>query len=199
MISSEQIWLIVISGMVLLVGMLVLMWYFSRPKQPPEEAVISSEPVLEDEKDFLKLLFNQSWLHIRHVENHRLWFTNMYFVMVAGVFAYLGNQTPKSTVFMFPLLIGFLFSLSLMGLALCLKTTKVHNAYTDALERILMDALETKRENLRGYLGFRLIKSPEGIFGKRVESVSFIYKALYVVSVFIWLILLFSSLSGLLS
>lgn len=35
--------------------------------------------------EFLKGLLEQSWLHIRHPENNRLWFTNMCFLMVAGV------------------------------------------------------------------------------------------------------------------
>jgi len=144
-------------------------------------------------------LFNQSWLHIRHAENHRLWFTNMYFLVVAGVLTYFSTQTPNSAILMFRILMGFLFLLALMGLAICFKLTKVHNAYIEALERVLVDALRTDRENLRGYLGYRLIKSPKGILGFSVESVSFIYKALYAVSGFMWLFLLFSSFLGLLT
>ena len=32
---------------------------------------------------------NQNWLHVRHLENERLWFTNVYAVVVAGAITFL--------------------------------------------------------------------------------------------------------------
>jgi hypothetical protein len=54
----------------------------------------------EKYNDTLNLLLEQSWLHIRHAENHRLWFTNMYFLVVARVLAYLAVQKPAIIPFL---------------------------------------------------------------------------------------------------
>ncbi|PNX47920.1 MAG: hypothetical protein BV456_10380 [Thermoplasmata archaeon M8B2D] len=60
----------------------------------------------------LRKIYEQYWLHARHVENERLWFTNIYAVIVAGFLAYLGvveNNNPINLILIFFLLILSLF------------------------------------------------------------------------------------------
>lgn len=56
-------------------------------------------------------IYEQYWFHARHQENQRLWFTNVYAVIVAGSFAYI-NAIEND--FKVPLLI-FLIILSFFG------------------------------------------------------------------------------------
>ena len=65
---------------------------------------------MEDEN--LIKIYEHYWLHAMHQETQRLWFTNIYAVIVAGVFAYLGyveNHIIKVS------LLTFLTILSLFG------------------------------------------------------------------------------------
>lgn len=55
-------------------------------------------------------IYEQYWLHARHQEVQRLWFTNIYAMIVAGAFAYFGAVKGFST----PLLV-FLTLLSILG------------------------------------------------------------------------------------
>lgn len=61
----------------------------------------------------LRCVYEQNWLHARHVENERLWFTNIYAVVMAGSLALMseaGLIWPLAT---------FLFILSLLGFVMC--------------------------------------------------------------------------------
>jgi hypothetical protein len=118
--------------------------------------------------------------------------------MIAGVLAYLSTQASAYSSSVFPILASFLFGLAILGLVSCVKINKLCNAYTEALENIIVDALNVKSENLRlrRYLGYHLIKSPKGIFGIRIEVVSFTYKAIYFLSSILWFNLLIYSLLG---
>jgi hypothetical protein len=60
----------------------------------------------------LKTVYEQYWLHARHQEVQRLWFTNVFAVIVAGVFAYLGNS-PDGAYSIY--LLFFLMVLSILG------------------------------------------------------------------------------------
>lgn len=67
----------------------------------------------EERAKNLRTIYEQYWLHARHVENERLWFTNIYAVVWAGSLAFMyefGIQIQ---------LIVFLFTLSLLGLLMC--------------------------------------------------------------------------------
>ncbi len=58
----------------------------------------------------LRTVYEQYWLHARHQESQRLWFTNVYAVVVAGVFAYFGGIQRIDQ-----LLLLFLVFLSILG------------------------------------------------------------------------------------
>jgi hypothetical protein len=60
----------------------------------------------------LEKVYEQYWLHARHQEIQRLWFTNIYAMIVAGVFAYLGLIEEHLTKI---LILIFLTILSLFG------------------------------------------------------------------------------------
>jgi hypothetical protein len=62
--------------------------------------------------DNLKGIYEQYWLHARHQETQRLWFTNVFAVIVAGVFAYMGKSN-DDTYDVYLLL--FLTILSILG------------------------------------------------------------------------------------
>lgn len=63
----------------------------------------------------LRKVYEQYWLHARHQEIQKLWFTNVYAIIVAGTFTYFG--VIKEFKFSIPLLVFliFLISLSLLG------------------------------------------------------------------------------------
>jgi len=52
-----------------------------------------------EQTELLKAVYEQHWLHARHVENERLWFTNIFAVIVAGLLAFIftseNNGTPN--------------------------------------------------------------------------------------------------------
>ena len=50
---------------------------------------------MDDEN--LRRVYEQYWLHARHQEVQRLWFTNIYSMIVAGTFAYFGAIKGFST------------------------------------------------------------------------------------------------------
>ena len=66
---------------------------------------------MDDEN--LRKVYEQYWLHARHQETQRLWFTNIYTLLIAGVFAYLGASGVDNPTKV--LLFIFLAMLSLFG------------------------------------------------------------------------------------
>lgn len=69
--------------------------------------------MLEVKDENLRKVYEQYWLHARHQETQRLWFTNIYAVIVAGVFAYFGVIEECYAIKI--LLLIFLTILSLFG------------------------------------------------------------------------------------
>jgi hypothetical protein len=51
-----------------------------------------SESATDQDWEFLKCIFEQNWLHAKHVENERLWFTNLYVAIAVGVLAFLAGN-----------------------------------------------------------------------------------------------------------
>lgn len=63
--------------------------------------------------DNLRVIYEQYCLHARHQEMQRLWFINIYAIIVAGVFAYLGTVEAHDAINIS--LYVFLLILSLFG------------------------------------------------------------------------------------
>jgi len=72
-------------------------------------------------QELLKSIYEQHWLHARHVENERLWFTNIFALIVAGLLAFLGT-VDRQLLSLFAIYAGgFILILSMLGYFLCLS------------------------------------------------------------------------------
>lgn len=106
-----------------------------------------------DKRDLVRAIYEQHWLHIRHVENQRLWFTNIFAILCGGSFALMrGGLFDKVN---WPI-VGFLMVLSLIGFVFCLRIQGVFNAHKSVAELIL------RRYGLKHYLA----KYPKTVAGK---------------------------------
>ncbi len=98
------------------------------------------------EKDRFKLLlavYEQHWLHARHCENERLWFTNIYAVILAGALSLFGGSVYSA--FGVAVLLS-LMSLTVLGLLLSLKIKLIFLWHTDRADEIV------RRAGLEDYL-----------------------------------------------
>lgn len=87
-----------------------------------------------DKRDLVRAIYEQHWLHIRHVENQRLWFTNIFVILCGGSLIVMrGGLFDKAN---WPI-VGFLMVLSLIGFVFCLRIQGVFNAHKDAAGLIL--------------------------------------------------------------
>ena len=106
-----------------------------------------------DKRDLVRAIYEQHWLHIRHVENQRLWFTSIFAVLCGGSFALMrGGLFDKAN---WPI-VGLLMVLSLIGFAFCLRIQGVFNAHKSVAELIL------RRYGLEHYL----TEYPKTVAGK---------------------------------
>ena len=99
-----------------------------------------------DEKervDFLKTIYEQHWLHARHLEAERHWFTTVSVAIVAGLLALLagiGTAGALSPLDHFFLAAGiFILLISIVGYSLCLTWRAGFVAHTTLAKEILQD------------------------------------------------------------
>lgn len=92
---------------------------------------------VEDRTELLKAVYEQHWLHARHVENERLWFTNIFGVVVAGLLAFLGTADAESLPLLAKLTGAFIFALSVLGYLLCLIGRVPFVVHTEMTEKTL--------------------------------------------------------------
>jgi len=74
---------------------------------------------VENDIGVVKMIYEQNWLHARHVVTERHWFSNIYVIVVGGILAFLsGTRNPQFlsatflALFLFSL-VGYLISLKL--------------------------------------------------------------------------------------
>lgn len=92
-------------------------------------------------RELLTSIYEQHWLHARHVENERLWFTNIFALIVAGLLAFL-STTDGKTLPQFALFVGgFIFVLSILGYLLCITWRAPFVQHTILADKILEDSL----------------------------------------------------------
>ncbi len=108
----------------------------------------------------LKSVYEQHWLHVRHVENERLWFTNIFGVIVAALIAvrlWSGEQAAPDWYAVFA---GFFISgLALAGYVFCLVWRPPFVEHSTLANRMLTDKqlgryapyLSTHYERLKSY------------------------------------------------
>ncbi len=110
----------------------------SNPNPQPDPADVQKQDAdTETELEVLKVFFEQNWLHARHIENERLWFTNVYVVLIVALMAILGtsNISPTSGT-LFPLY-SIIAYFSFLGLGFCMKIRiEFHNHTTKAEQNV---------------------------------------------------------------
>jgi hypothetical protein len=79
-------------------------------------------------------LYAQNWEHVRHVENERLGFTSVYFVILAAILAFLSQTHP--TQFFSVALFFLVFLLSAIGSLMSIRLKADMEAHGDRLRKI---------------------------------------------------------------
>jgi len=82
----------------------------------------------------LLTIFEQNWLHIRHVENERILCLNAYVVILAAIFYALTNTNFKLFA---PYIISFLLIFSVINFLLSLKIEAAIEDYTNRNEKLV--------------------------------------------------------------
>lgn len=85
----------------------------------------------EQKPENLRKVFEQHWLHGRHVENERLWFTNVYAILWGGSLAFMSQQGISTALAI------FLLVLSYLGLLVCHSLRLAFIEHTRLAEIIL--------------------------------------------------------------
>jgi Ca2+/Na+ antiporter len=83
-------------------------------------------------------LYTQNWEHVRHVENERLSFTSMYFVVLGAMLAFLSKASP-SPLFA-TILLGLMCFFSLIGALMSFRLKADIEAHGERLHRIARDS-----------------------------------------------------------
>jgi len=83
-------------------------------------------------------LYRQNWEHVRHVENERLSFTSVYFVILAATVAFLSQARPSS-VFAAALLV-LISVLSAIGALISFRLKADMEAHGDRLKQIASES-----------------------------------------------------------
>jgi len=71
-----------------------------------------------EQAENLRRVYEQNWLHARHIENERLWFTNIYAVVMAASLALMSEKGliwPLATFLLILSLLGFFMCYALRG------------------------------------------------------------------------------------
>lgn len=137
----------------------------------------------------LRRVYEQNWLHARHVENERLWFTNIYAVVMAGSLALMSEKGliwPLAT---------FLLVLSLLGFFMC------HALRMPFIRHSRISEIILRREwQLKDYSGFYpRTKQPEDKLEKSGEvrkgvSLNEVFYVFYMLGTFVSAILLMQAI-----
>jgi len=137
---------------------------------------------MENNDDGLfRSVLEQNWLHLRHVENQRMWFTNIYAIVVAGSLSFIGAQGTGSLRPYFHI-IFFLWIFSVLGLLQTLKTNKEIAVLLDEIHA--MCALK----GLKKHVEFSALR--RGVW--KIVSIRIIYIVFYSVLMFFFSYLLYT-------
>jgi len=105
----------------------------------------------------LRRVYEQNWLHARHVENERLWFTNIYAVVMAG------SLILMSETGLIWSLASFLLILSFLGFCMCHALRIAHVQHSR-----MADIISSREWQLRDYSFFYPSREQSG--GKLYKS-----------------------------
>ena len=71
-----------------------------------------------ERKELLKSIYEQHWLHVRHIENERLWLTNIFVIIMAGSLSLIVIYE-ASLPRLFAVIPGLICVLSIIGYYFC--------------------------------------------------------------------------------
>ena len=112
--------------------------------------------VSEPSRDELLKILEQNCLHARHAENVRLWFTNVYVVVVAAIFALAGKDIISDRFATFSLVILIVWSIG--GICVTYNTSGAIKNHVDKARFI------ANRLGLGEYLALGLLFAKKGIW-----------------------------------
>ncbi len=92
-----------------------------------------------EKSENLRRVFEQYWLHGRHLENERLWSTNIYAILWAGSLAFMSQQGASIG------LVTFLLILSYLGMLICHSLRLPFIRHTRMAEIILRKEWQLKQ------------------------------------------------------
>jgi len=121
------------------------------------------------------IVFEQYYQHLRHVENYRHNFTNMFLIFIAALLATFSQIEPEP-VFLIGVF-AVMFAVSILGYFFSLKAGDLVYAYSQAIDDLI-----------KGWSvpNFACKLSP----WKPYRSMSNAYKSFYVIASIVWLVLL---------
>jgi hypothetical protein len=103
-----------------------------------------TERIKQKELELIKSTYEQNWLHVRHVENERLWFTNTYVIILGALIVFsLRSDIPH---FIKVSTLSFLILMSFLGINFSLRVRKVVYEHHLRTKRI------AEEYNLRKYI-----------------------------------------------
>tara|TARA_B100000809_G_scaffold169987_1_gene167350 strand:- start:156 stop:638 length:483 start_codon:yes stop_codon:yes gene_type:complete len=116
----------------------------------------------------LQMVYEQNWLHFRHVENERLWFTNIFALIVAGTFVFAAESGLRHELW--PLFL-ILVIVSLLGLQITIRLSwtalSLSNhiqAIADELGISAIEGIPVRRDSQESGLLARIRRSAQFLF-----------------------------------
>ena len=114
-------------------------------------------------------ILEQNWIHARHQEEERTWFTKIYAIIVTGVLGFVSIKGLEDSLF----LIIFLMYLSITGIIATYKLSAEFHNHMDKIE-LIVDKLKAKK-----YMGLPLDRVEGGRW--KILRVTFAFYLLYMV------------------
>jgi hypothetical protein len=132
------------------------------------------------QSDLFTTILEQNWLHLRHIEDQRMWFTNVYGVIVAGTLAFV-SQNAHIALDALRIILGFLLLLSVLGFGQTIKTNAEIGVILDKIHEMCRE---------KGFLDYvDFVKLRQG--WRKIISIRRIYAVFYFVMIVFFLCLLF--------
>jgi len=137
----------------------------------------------KEKDENLRKVYEQYWLHARHVADERLWFTNIYILVVVGIFVFL--QIDQPLFIRLGVILSVLF-LSVVGFLMCHSLTVHFITYSRTAELIQINEWGASYSQFCPKDGRRLTS--------KIGSLNFAFYFLYILMSSIFVFLLLSNL-----
>ena len=107
------------------------------------------------EKDEIYInIMKENWLHARHIETERMWFANIYAVIIAAITAYIAQNGIESFTFAtLKIIVIVLLVISLIWFFITLKLNVGFKIHTDAIKKIFEDEKIPLGKDWKPYTG----------------------------------------------